>query len=214
MRDCLQAPRCRTRSCQTCCKVAQNGNEAESAVVVHSPGRYYGVFTPFTFLFEHFPIETGEQKQHHLSLVKKLEHFEQKKEYAVFCPTGQTSFDRVAELMRRAVLRCRQKKIKRLLIDSTRLPGFHPPGISERYNLAERIASDAKSLVKIAHVASPVWVRSGKCDVMVAKNRGLDAKNFHSEPEALKWLLTTAEKQSGMRSKTAFESSGLSRIEA
>jgi hypothetical protein len=44
-------------------------------------------------------------------------------------------------------------------------------------------------LVKIAHVASLEWVQSGKFGVEVARNRGLDAKNFNSEPEALKWLL-------------------------
>jgi hypothetical protein len=126
--------------------------------------------------------------------VKKLEHFEQKGEYAVFCPVGQASFAEVSELISRAVLRCRKEKIEKLLIDSTGVSGFHQPGISERYNLAERIASDAESLFKIAHVASPEWVRSGKFSVMVAKNRGLDANNFHSEPEALKWLLTPAEK--------------------
>jgi hypothetical protein len=126
--------------------------------------------------------------------VKKLEQFKQKRDYALLCPVGQVSFVEMAELMSRAVLRCRQKKIKKLLIDSTRLPGFHPPAMAERYNLAERIATGAKSMVKIAHVASSEWVRSGKFSLEVAKNRGLDAKNFRSEREALKWLLTTAEK--------------------
>ena len=126
--------------------------------------------------------------------MKKLAHFEQKRAYALFCPVGRVSFVEVAELMSRAVLCCRRKKIKKLLIDSTRLPEFHPPGMAERYNLAERIATDAKSLVKIAHVAGPEWVRSGKFYALVAKNRGLDAKNFRSEREALKWLLTPAGK--------------------
>ena len=126
--------------------------------------------------------------------MKKLEHFEQKGAYARFCPVGHLSFVEVAELMSRAVVRCRQKKIAKLLIDTTGLPGFHPPGMAEQYNLAERIASEAKSAVKIAHVAGPEWVRSGKFTAMVAKNRGLDANNFYSEPEALKWLLTPAEK--------------------
>jgi hypothetical protein len=121
--------------------------------------------------------------------MKKLEHFEPKKGYAVFCPTGEVSFNEMAELVHRAVLLCRKQKIKKLLIDSTELRGFHPPGISERYNLAERMAQEAASLVKIAHVASLEWVRSGKFGVEVARNRGLDAKNFNSEPEALKWLL-------------------------
>ena len=146
--------------------------------------------------------------------MKKLEHFEQKKEYAVFCPVGSASFAEGVDLISRAVLRCRRQKIEKLLFDSTGLAEFRPAGMSEQYNLAERIASDAKSLVKIAHVASQEWIRSGKFGVMVAKNRGLDVKNFRSEPEALKWLLTTAEKPSGMRSTTSIESSGLSRIEA
>jgi len=122
-------------------------------------------------------------------MVRKLDHFKKEKGYAVFCPVGELSFDEMAHLMSRAVVLCRRQKIKKLLIDSTELRGFHPPEISERYNLAERIAQEAASLVKIAHVASPEWVRSGKFGVEVARNRGLDAKNFDSEPEALKWLL-------------------------
>jgi hypothetical protein len=125
--------------------------------------------------------------------VKKLAHFELKKEHAEFCPVGQASFAEVSELLRRAVLHCRKEKIKKLLIDSTGLPGFHPPGIAERYSFVERISSNAKSSVKIAHVASPEWVRSGKFGVMVAKNRGLDVKLFHSETTALEWLLKTNE---------------------
>ena len=43
---------------------------------------------------------------------KKLGHFKQKRAYALFCPLGQVSFDEMAELMSRAVLRCRRGKIK------------------------------------------------------------------------------------------------------
>jgi hypothetical protein len=96
-------------------------------------------------------------------------------------------------LISRAVVLCRKQKIGKLLIVSTGVTGFHPPEISERYNFVERIASDAASLVKIAHVASPEWVRSGKFGVMVAKNRGLDAENFHTESAALEWLLQAGE---------------------
>jgi hypothetical protein len=129
--------------------------------------------------------------------VKELEYFEQKKTYARLCPVGQVSFNEMAELMSRAVIFCRQKKIKKLLIDSRGVPGFRPPRPALLYSLAEQIASDAKSQVRIAHVASPEWVRSGKFGVLVAKNRGLDAGNFDSEPEALRWLLNPAEKRVG-----------------
>ena len=121
--------------------------------------------------------------------MRKLEHFKRKKGYAVFCPIGGFSFDEMAHLMSRAVVLCRRQKIRKLLIISTGVSDFHPPGISERYNLAERIASDAASMVKIAHVASAEWVRSGKFDIMVAKNRGLEAESFHAESAALEWLL-------------------------
>lgn len=138
--------------------------------------------------------------------MKKLEHFELKKEYAVFRPVGEYSFDEMAHLMSRAVLLCRRQKIGKLLIVSTGVSGFHPPGISERYNFVERIAPDAASLVKIAHVASPEWVRSGKFDVLVAKNRGLEAENFQTESAALEWLL-----QPGNNRRSA-EKSASSRI--
>jgi hypothetical protein len=121
--------------------------------------------------------------------VKKLEHFELKKEHAVFCPVGQASFAEVSELLGRAVLRCRKEKIKKLLIDSTGLPEFQPPDLAERYNLAARIASDAAVSVKVAHVASRSWMRSGDFGLQVARNRGLDAMNFDSASTALEWLL-------------------------
>ena len=122
-------------------------------------------------------------------MVKKLEHFELKKEHAVFCPVGQASFAEVSELLGRAVLRCRKGKIKKLLIDSTGLPEFQPPDLAERYNLAARIASDAAVSVKVAHVASRSWMRSGDFGLQVARNRGLDVMNFDSASTALEWLL-------------------------
>jgi hypothetical protein len=75
------------------------------------------------------------------------------------------------------------------------LSGFELPRVSERFQLAERIARDAASLVKIAHVAGPEWVRSGKFGVMVARNRGLDAEIFDSASIALEWLLHPAGKK-------------------
>jgi len=121
--------------------------------------------------------------------VQKLEHFELKKEYAVFCPVGQTSFAEVSEWISRVVLRCRKQKIEKLLIDSTGLPEFQPPDIAERYNLAARIASDAAASIKVAHVASRAWMRSGDFGLQVARNRGLDVMNFDSASTALEWLL-------------------------
>jgi hypothetical protein len=145
--------------------------------------------------------------------VKKLEHFELKGAYARFCPVGRASLAEGIELISRAVVLCRKQKIEKLLIDSRGLPEFCPPGMSEQYNFVERIAADAQSLVTIAHVASPDWIRFGKFGLLVAKNRGLDVMNFRSETEALKWLLTPATKPTDKSSSRAFESGGLSRAE-
>ncbi len=112
-----------------------------------------------------------------------------------------------------AVLRCRGRRIQKLLIDTRELAGFKPPGATEQFALAERIAADAKSLVTIAHLASPDWIKLGKFGLVVAKNRGLDAMNFSSEAEALKWLLTPTAKPDIKSSSRAFESGGGSRAE-
>jgi hypothetical protein len=128
--------------------------------------------------------------------MKPLEQFEEKESYAAFRPVGEVSFDKFSDLLSRVVLLCREKKIEKLLVDSTGLTGFTPPGIIERFALAERIAFNAAASVKIAHVANAEWVHSGKFSVMVAKNRGLAGKNFHSESEALKWLLGETDRQS------------------
>ncbi len=127
---------------------------------------------------------------------------------------GHGSFAEAVELISCAVLLCRKQKIEKLLIDSRGLSEFHPPGMSEQYNFVEKIAADARSLVTIAHVASPDWIRFGKFSLLVAKNRGLDVMNFRSETEALKWLLTPTTKPTGKSSNRAFESGGLSRAEA
>jgi hypothetical protein len=124
--------------------------------------------------------------------MKKLDHFEQKKEYAVFCPVGEFSFDEMAHLISHAVVRCRRQKIGKLLNISTGVSGFHSDGISDQYDHAERIASDAASFVKIAYVASPIWVHSRKFRIIVAKNRGLELENFHAESAALEWRLQAA----------------------
>ena len=121
--------------------------------------------------------------------MRKLEHFKKKEGYAVFCPVGEFSFDEMAHLISRAVVRCRKQKIEKLLIISTGASGFQSAGIAEQYDYVEQIASDAASLVKIAHVANPIWVRSRDFRVTVGENRGLELDNFQAESAALEWLL-------------------------
>jgi hypothetical protein len=141
------------------------------------------------FEFDHFSIDLRVLIRISISVAKQLEHFEVRKEYAMFRPVRLTSFAEVSELMIRVVLRCREERIAKLVINTTGLPGLQPPAMADRYNLAVRIASDAASKVKIAHVASPKWVRSGNFALTLASNRGLDAENFLSGSTAVQWLL-------------------------
>jgi len=111
------------------------------------------------------------------------------KGYATLRPGGKLSFAGMARLMHQAVVRCRRRKIPRLLIDSTGLPDLSPPSLAGRFELAARIATAAGGAVKIAHVASPAWNRDGKFSTVVARNRGLTARSFRTERAALRWLL-------------------------
>ena len=110
----------------------------------------------------------------------------------MFRPVGEFSFDEMAHLISRAVVRCRRQKIGKLLIITTGASDFHSAEIAEQYNFAEHIAADAASLVKVAHVANPEWVRSRDFRVMVAGNRALELENFDAESAALEWLLQPA----------------------
>ena len=165
----------------------------------------HGVFTPSGIGLEHFPLDSGAQISCLKPRVKRLEHFEEKADHATFCPVGQASLAEGIELISRAVLRCRKQKIEKLLLDSTGLPGFHPPGMPEQYRIAERIAAIAKSSVKIAHVASPEWMHYAKFSLMVAKNRGLDAKHFRSKTRALNWLLVPSKNRTKRKASELFD---------
>jgi len=115
------------------------------------------VFTPFSFAFWHFPIDSGELKYFPILAVEKLEHFEQKGKYAVFCPMGQASFAEMSELISCAVFLCRQKKIKRLLIDSTKLTGF-PQREARTFHNGRNFYHDGKITTAASSVAAPNYL--------------------------------------------------------
>ena len=48
--------------------------------------------------------------------MRKLEHFDKKRGYAVLRPVGAIPFDQVVELTSRAVRLCREQKIEKLLV--------------------------------------------------------------------------------------------------
>jgi hypothetical protein len=109
--------------------------------------------------------------------------------YAAFRPVGTVTIAQGIEILCKAVAFARENKLQNLLLDTRGLTGFDPPEIFERYRLAERLASEGKSAVKVVVLAQPEMIHPEKFGMIVARNRGLLANVFATEAESLAWLL-------------------------
>jgi hypothetical protein len=104
-------------------------------------------------------------------------------------PEKQLTLREGIDLVCGAVRFARENKIRRLLVDTTKLTGFAPPTTSDRYVLGERLAAEAMAMVKLALLARRELIDPGRFGVIVARNRGLWADVFDQEADALAWLL-------------------------
>jgi hypothetical protein len=114
--------------------------------------------------------------------------FENLDGYACFRAAGQVTFNEAVTVVSRAISQAADDGIKRLLVDTTGLRGFPHPTTAERYFMAEQWASNARGL-RLAVVARPDLIDPTRFGVMVARNRGLFANVFATEPEAIERLL-------------------------
>jgi len=110
-------------------------------------------------------------------------------ECAYYRPAGQASLDEAVELVDRAVVFARERRIPKLLINAAGLTGFPSPSLAERYFSARRFAASAQGLVQLALVIRPEMIDPEKFGVIVARNAGMNADVFAAEPPALAWLL-------------------------
>lgn len=117
------------------------------------------------------------------------ERFEIGEGHALFRPEGNVSFQEGLDLLSQAIVYCRENRIRRLLIDITKLTGFGTLGTSERFAVGERLARAAMAAVKVAIVARPEVLDPARFAMTVARNRGLFTNAFSSESEAWKWLM-------------------------
>ena len=108
---------------------------------------------------------------------------------AYYRPVGQVSLDEAVELVDRAVVFARERRIPKLLINAKGLSGFPPPSLPERYFTARRFAASAQGIVQLALVVHAEMIDPEKFGVVVARNAGLNADVFTAEPEARAWLL-------------------------
>jgi len=109
--------------------------------------------------------------------------------YACYRPMGTVSLQEGIDLVGEAIAFARVNKIKRLLVDTTKLTGFKSPDTWERFLMAVRFAEEASSSVAVSLVAKAEHIDPDRFGITVARNRGLLSNVFTTEAEALEWLL-------------------------
>jgi len=119
--------------------------------------------------------------------------------HAEYRPTAQVSLDEAIQAVTSAITLARERHVRNLLVDVSRLTGFNSPSLIERYHFVHEWARAAGGAVRISMVARPEMIDPHKFGVTVAANAGLTGNVFASEGEALRWLeeLSEADRRSG-----------------
>jgi hypothetical protein len=118
------------------------------------------------------------------------EYFELADGYAIYRPVGDIPLQQAIDWISKVITYSVEQKIPKLLVDSTRLTGLTPPLTWDRFRMAERFARAARgAYIKVVLIALPEMLDPRRLGVTVARNRGLFANVFTSEPEAVAWLL-------------------------
>jgi hypothetical protein len=117
------------------------------------------------------------------------EHFHATEDYLSYRPVANVSLSQAIDLISAAIAFCREQKVPRLLVDTTKLTGVGTPTVVDRFEYVERWARDARGSVKVVVVARPEIIDPERFGVVVARNRGFWAHVFTAESEALDWLL-------------------------
>jgi hypothetical protein len=99
------------------------------------------------------------------------------------------SFIEAVELIKNAVMHCREKEHSRLLVDCTAMQ-IEILSTAERFLFASEIAKASQACVRIVVIARTEIIDPNKFGVTVAANRNLSANVFANENEALAWLLS------------------------
>jgi hypothetical protein len=120
--------------------------------------------------------------------MRELAYLEVLEGIGQFRPRGECSLVDTVELIRSAIEYCRERKIPKLLVDTTGLTGLSIPSLVDRFLAVEEWAEEAQSMVTVVLVAHAEYIHPEKFGVKVAADFGLMADVYTSEPDALKWL--------------------------
>jgi hypothetical protein len=117
-----------------------------------------------------------------------LEHFEILEDYAVFRPTGQVSVEHAADMVTRAIAFARARRIRKLLVDASKLTGFELPSLGSLYFFIHDWARVAEGGVRVAFVTRPELIERQGFGRIVANNVSFFAEVFTTPEDALAWL--------------------------
>jgi hypothetical protein len=113
---------------------------------------------------------------------------------AFYRPEGVITLDHAVELVDQAIAFARERRIPKLLVNCTNLLGFPSPTLPQRYFMVRGWAKTAQSLVQVALVVRPEMIDPEKFGMTVARNAGMTADVYPTEPESLAWLQNGPEK--------------------
>ena len=107
---------------------------------------------------------------------------------ALIAPVGEFSLEAAVEMIRTAILFCRENDIAGLLVDARRLYGFPHPSVSDRYWFIQEWKEASEGDVILSFIQRPEMIDPGQIGVTMAANAGLEAAVFDNEPAAREWL--------------------------
>jgi hypothetical protein len=119
----------------------------------------------------------------------EFRQFEVFKDHAECRLVARASLHEAARMITAAIVHAREQDQRNLLLDITGLTGFAPPGMGQRFFFFEEWARAARARVRVAFVARPEMIDSGKFGVTVAANNNFTADAFTSTAEAMAWLI-------------------------
>lgn len=113
------------------------------------------------------------------------EYFEVTLDCVFFRPVGKVPFQEAVQLVRKAVTFACERRIPNLCINTTGLTGFPSPTLADRYFAVREWAEAANTPVRVAMIVPAEMIDPEKFGVTVARNAGLNANVFATEPEDL-----------------------------
>ena len=120
--------------------------------------------------------------------MSELQDFEMVGDHAEYRPTRELSLGQATRLIASGIDFARERQVKKLMVVTLGLSGFHPPNVIERYYFIHEWAKASAYSMHVAVVAHPEMIDPQKFGVTVASNIGFASDVFTSEEEALTWL--------------------------